>query len=99
MRPTGVLAKAFNAPRLFIVSPEYTPGDALRLLLPQQLRQLAAIRNRLVVRGVIDPQPFPQEPSSGPVAQLAQHVGPPPALSSAQPPLPCLGRLRVFGKL
>src|SRR5215468_1700982 len=31
-----------------------------------------------------------------PLAQLAQHVGPPPPQSPAQPPQPCLGRLRVL---
>src|SRR5215469_11218214 len=31
-----------------------------------------------------------------PVAQLAQHVGPQPPHSPAQPPQPCLGRLRVL---
>ena len=35
---------------------------------------------------------FPPHPQPAPpVAQLAQHVGPPPAQSSARPPLPCLG--------
>jgi hypothetical protein len=31
-----------------------------------------------------------------PLAQLAQHVGPPPPQSPAQLPQPCLGRLRVL---
>ena len=41
---------------------------------------------------------FPPHPQPAPpVAQLAQHVGPPPAQSStAQPPRACLGRLRVL---
>src|SRR6516162_10381913 len=41
---------------------------------------------------------FPPHPQPAPpVAQVAQHVGPPPAQSStAQPPLPCLGRLPVL---
>jgi len=60
----------------------------------QWLRQLGDIRRdppRLMRR-----EGYEQAPAPPALAQVAQHVGPPPPQSVAQPPQPCLGGLRVL---